>query len=67
MMHGHEKSDSAIVAVKPTNKAEHSAAEQSTPDSPAGEMAGARRTRLLQLPRRADELSLTRGLPSRGC
>jgi hypothetical protein len=29
-MHGHEKSDSAIVAVKPTNKAEHSAAEQST-------------------------------------
>jgi hypothetical protein len=30
MMHGHEKSDSAIVAVKPTNKAEHSAAEQST-------------------------------------
>src|SRR6202140_5273928 len=30
MMHGHEKSDSAIVAVKPTNKALHSAAEQST-------------------------------------
>ena len=30
MMHGHEKSDFAIVAVKPTNKAEHSAAEQST-------------------------------------
>jgi hypothetical protein len=29
MMHGHEKSDSAIVAVKPANKAEHSAAEQS--------------------------------------
>ena len=27
MMHKHEKSDSAIVAVKPTNKAEHSAAE----------------------------------------
>ena len=27
MMHGHEKSDSAIVAVKPTNKAERSAAE----------------------------------------
>jgi hypothetical protein len=27
MMHGHEKSDPAIVAVKPTNKAEHSAAE----------------------------------------
>ena len=29
MMHGHGKSDSAIVAVKPTNKAERSAAEQS--------------------------------------
>src|SRR6266542_6628362 len=27
MMHGHEKSDDAIVAVKPTNKAERSAAE----------------------------------------
>jgi hypothetical protein len=28
MMHGHEKSDSVIVAVKPANKAEQSAAEQ---------------------------------------
>jgi hypothetical protein len=27
MMHGHEKSDSVIVAVKPANKAERSAAE----------------------------------------
>ena len=27
MMYGHEKSDLAIVAVKPTNKAERSAAE----------------------------------------
>jgi hypothetical protein len=27
VMHGHEKSDPAIVAVKPTNKAERSAAE----------------------------------------
>jgi RNA-directed DNA polymerase len=27
MMHGHEKSDPAIVAAKPTNKAERSAAE----------------------------------------
>ena len=27
MMHGHEKSDLAIVAVKPTNKAERSATE----------------------------------------
>ena len=29
MMHGHEKSDSAIVAAKPANKATHSAVEQS--------------------------------------
>ena len=31
MMHGREKSDSAIVAVKPTNKAERSAAEPVEP------------------------------------
>jgi hypothetical protein len=31
MMHGHEKSDSAIVATKPTNKAERSAAEPVEP------------------------------------
>ena len=37
MMHGHEKSDFAIVAVKPTNKAEHSAAEQSTAELFAAE------------------------------
>src|SRR5437016_4217014 len=37
MMHGHEKSDSAIVAVKPTNKAEHSAAEQSVAERTAKE------------------------------
>jgi hypothetical protein len=28
VMHGHEKSDSVIVAMKPTNKAEQPAAEQ---------------------------------------
>jgi hypothetical protein len=33
MMHGHEKSDSAIVAVKPTNKALHSAAEPVEPET----------------------------------
>src|SRR6266403_3965807 len=37
MMHGHEKSDSAIVAVKPTNKALHSAGEQSTAELFAAE------------------------------
>ena len=37
MMHGHEKSDFAIVAVKPTNKAEHPAAEQSAAEPSAAE------------------------------
>src|SRR5438093_7923071 len=38
MMHGHEKSDSVIVAVKPANKAEPSAAEQSTAAETAAEL-----------------------------
>ena len=38
MMHGHEKSDPVIVAVKPANKAEHSAAEQSTAEPTAAEL-----------------------------
>ena len=33
MMHGHEKSDPAIVAVKPANKAEQPAAEQSAAEA----------------------------------
>jgi hypothetical protein len=37
MMHGHEKSRSAIVAVKPTNKVERSAAEQSAAAPTAAE------------------------------
>ena len=37
MTHGHEKSDSAIVAVKPTNKAERSATEQSAAEPTAAE------------------------------
>src|SRR6266849_7778681 len=37
MMHGHEKSRSAIVAVKPMNKAERSAAEQSAAEPTAAE------------------------------
>jgi hypothetical protein len=37
VMHGHEKSDPAIVAVKPTNKAEHSDAEQSAAEPTAAE------------------------------
>ena len=39
MMHGHEKSDSAIVAVKPTNKAEHLAAGRSAAEQTAEEPA----------------------------
>ena len=42
MMHGHEKSRSAIVAVKPTNKVERSAAEQSAAAPTAAE-SGERR------------------------
>ena len=37
MMHGREKSDSAIVALKPTNKVERSAAEQSAAEPTATE------------------------------
>ena len=37
MMHGHEKSDPAIVAVKPANKAEPPAAEQSAAKPTAAE------------------------------
>jgi hypothetical protein len=37
MMHGHEKSDHAIVAVKPTNKAERPSAEQSVGERTAAE------------------------------
>ena len=37
MMHGHEKSRSAIVAVKPTNNAERSVAEQSAAEPIAAE------------------------------
>ena len=37
MMHGHEKSDSVIVAVKPANKAEQPAAERSAVETTAAE------------------------------
>src|ERR1700732_5314960 len=37
MMHGHEKSDPVIVAAKPANKAERSAAEQSAEETAAAE------------------------------
>src|SRR6266576_4084125 len=37
MMYGHEKSRSAIVAVKPTNKAERTVAEQSAAEPTAAE------------------------------
>ncbi len=38
MMHGHEKSDSVIVAVKPANKAEQPAAERSAAEPTAAEL-----------------------------
>jgi 2-C-methyl-D-erythritol 4-phosphate cytidylyltransferase len=37
MMHGHEKSDSVIVAVKPANKAVQFAAEQSAEEAAVAE------------------------------
>ena len=47
MMHGHEKSDDAIVAVKPTNKAERSAAEPAEPRAEAKGNAGCRPSALV--------------------
>jgi hypothetical protein len=47
MMHGPEKSDPAIVAVKPANKAEQSAAESAEPRAGTkGNAAGKARARL---------------------
>ena len=37
MMHGHEKSDPAIVAMKPANNAEDSVAERSAAETNAAE------------------------------
>ena len=48
MMHGRGKSDSAIVAVKPTNKAERSAAEPVEPRAEAEGNAGQQSTRRAQ-------------------
>ena len=48
MMHGHEKSDSVIVAVKPTNKAERSAAELVEPRTGTKGNAGQQSTRRTQ-------------------
>jgi hypothetical protein len=48
MMHGHEKSDSAIVAGKLTNKAERSAAESVEPRAETKGNAGQQHTRRTQ-------------------
>jgi hypothetical protein len=48
MMHRHEKSDPAIVAVKPTNKAERSAAEWVEPRVGTKGNAGQQSTRRAQ-------------------
>ena len=48
MMHGHEKSDDAIVAMKPTNKAERSAAEPVEPRAEAEGKAGQQGTHRAQ-------------------
>jgi hypothetical protein len=59
MMHGHEKSDPAIVAVKPTNKAERSAAELVEPRAGTKGNAGQLRTR-----RTLSRISVTQGVGS---
>src|ERR1700720_1035991 len=48
MMHGHEKSDSAIVAVKPANKVERSAAEPVEPRAETKGNVGKQSTRRTQ-------------------
>src|ERR1700712_4438289 len=48
MMHGPEKSDSVVVAVKPTNKAERSAAEPAEPRTGTKGNANQQRTRRAQ-------------------
>jgi hypothetical protein len=59
MMHGHEKSDPAIVAVKPTNKAERSAAELVERRAGTEENAGQLSTR-----RTLSRVSVTQGVGS---
>ena len=50
MMHGREKSDLAVVAVKPTNKVEQSAAELVEPRAGTKGNAGQQSTRRAQDP-----------------
>src|SRR5258708_40265585 len=45
MMHGHEKSDFAIVAVKPANKAEHPAEKSGVEVTAAGPVEGRAETK----------------------
>ena len=59
MMHGHEKSDPAIVAGKPTNKAERSAAELVEPRAGTKGNAGQLSTRRTQ-----SRVSVTQGVGS---
>jgi len=59
MMHGHEKSDPAIVAGKPTNKAERSAAELVEPRVGTEGIASQLSTRWTQC-----QISVTPGVDS---
>ena len=70
MMHAHEKSDSVIVAVKPANEAEQSAAERVEPRAETKGNAGQQSTcRAFQLPNGGDvfgsDRSPARTTPSR--
>ncbi len=62
MMHGHEESDSAIVAVKPTNKAERSAAESVERRAETKGNASQQSTRLTQ-----SRISVPQGVGSLEC
>jgi hypothetical protein len=59
MMHGHEKSDPAVVAVKPANKAERSAAELVEPRAGTKGNAGQLSTRWT-----LSRISVTQGVGS---
>jgi hypothetical protein len=70
MMHGHEKSDSAIVAGKPTNKAERSATELVEPRAETKGNAGQQSTRRTQsrisVSQALDRIRLTIAVNTRG-
>ena len=70
MMNGHEKSDSVIVAVKPTNKAERSAAEPVEPRTGtkgnAGQQSTCRAQNRVSVTQEQDRMRQTLAVWTRG-